>query len=79
MKDIANCTAKPPSPPPIGGGLGGPQVLLAVIVEAINSTATAKFAQGGWGRHFLLPKKRIVLNHADIHNRPKAEVFDLHS
>jgi hypothetical protein len=26
-----------------GGGLGGPQVMLAVVLEAKNSTATARF------------------------------------
>ena len=42
-----------------GGALGGPQVMLPVILEAKNSTATAKYAEGGWGRHFLLPKKGL--------------------
>ena len=40
----------------LGGGLGGPQVMLAVILEAENSTATAKFAEGAAEGTFCYPK-----------------------
>jgi len=55
-KDTAHFTAKPPSPPPIGGGLGGPQVMMAVLFEAKNSTATTKFAEGPGETPFRYPK-----------------------
>jgi len=57
-KDTAYSTAKSPSPPPIGGGLGGPQVMLAVILKANNFTATAKFTEG-LGEAPLLPKNGL--------------------
>ena len=41
-----------------GGGLGGPQVMLAVILEANNSAATAKFVEG-LGEALLPPKNGL--------------------